>query len=1635
MLWLFVAAWPLFSAAQNLQVSLPDYTVCEGGSVTLIPQVSGGTPPYTYVWSPAASLSCADCANPIAMPPQTTVYSLTVTDSADEEATAAIMVTVGINSVTQLPPVTLCIGDCYSVGGNLYCSPGTYDIPLQSSLGCDSIVRLTLSLAFPQQTVINPTICQGNSFSVGNEVLTQTGAYNIPLLSTFGCDSIVTVNLTVTPGVTVSLVSSVSSVCVGGWVTLTATATGGMAGCTYQWQISGAEEGPWTTLPNVTNSTYSFYPGSIGGTQPSAFRLHRVIYTCPDGSCSADTSNTVTVTFFRDPSVVLTPANNIACIGDVVRLKANTSGGTGDCSIQWRTSSNFNGPWMIIPGATDSIYEAPSDVLGTRYYIANFACSGVGCDPATSSFPAKVVIVEQAPITSITPAQSTLCAGEPATLTSAVVNGADTCVIQWQSAPSPEGPWLNIIGANGVNYNPQTDSLSTTTHFRAQYSCEGIPVNTDPLVVSLAVANTYNLSVGEKFCVDIIARDSMSFFRFQLGIDFDPTKLKFVSAQNLGFPGMTFDSVGMLSPGSFWLGNPGLLGVFWPDINPQIYATSTAAFSAGSTMLSLCFEVLNGGSPTSIGFSPIFTQFYRTYPLASLFKLQTVPGVVTFEPNCFSSKSNISSLTVQASSAIAIDTADFGVCIGAPVSIHAAVTGATDSCTVQWQSAPAADGPWSDIPDADSLSYQAPTDQTGTAYYRAILSCPGICAADTSNVATVIVLEEMTMELTVTAPLCPGDLGSIQVQGNPTVGDFTFTWSTGLVTTGSSSQTTLGGLQAGTYCVTMTANNGCAQVVGCEFIVPDPLVITIMPDITSASCASTYDGAIAAIVFGGTPPYTYLWSNASSQPNGISMLPAGTYGLTVVDANGCLNIQTYTIGTALTADAGPNKVINCISTTATLQGSASLSGPNIEYAWYGPGGTIISNQATVTVSEGGLYRFRAVNTDVPDCFSEDEMLVSDISGILIQDMTMTLVACNTWRLSGIIPPTYFGQIDFEWTFPDGSMSTGLFITTTGSGVYQLRISIPGAGCEVVVARFIDADSGECAVISGRVAYDTNEDCTADANEAGLAGWLVRAVSNAGIFYAITDGDGAYHLSLPLGNYALSTIPPSASWALCTASYPVALIAAGQMNVRHIPAQYVVTCPELDVQLSTSFLRRCFTNNYFVKVCNTGTETVAAPLVTLVLDDFLEFQNAQLPPQSVDGQTLTWTLQPLAPGQCRQFWVNVRVSCDALLGQAHCSTVTATPDVICTPASADWSGASLEITGECTGNEAVFRVRNTGAGDLTESVQYIVIEDVVMLMQLPNTIENLPSGEEEVFEFPANGATWFFALEQAPNHPFSTVVTAALEGCGTNEQGTFSTGFVNQLPLQTATPAIHILCMPNVGAYDPNDKQAIPVGYGTQHFIHAGDPIQYKIRFQNTGTDTAFTVIIRDTLSPWLDITTLRPGPSSHQYRLDIAGERTLVFTFDNILLPDSTTNLDASQGFVDFFIHTADSIPLLMRIENSAAIYFDFNEPIITNTVFHTIGRDFFERATATFYPPALRPQWRVFPNPTSDEAILVLEEAAAGVKTAWLYDAFGRQVLRLPFEGDQCLLQLAGMAPGWYALRVTDAAGRSLGTGRVVLR
>lgn len=142
-----------------------------------------------------------------------------------------------------------------------------------------------------------------------------------------------------------------------------------------------------------------------------------------------------------------------------------------------------------------------------------------------------------------------------------------------------------------------------------------------------------------------------------------------------------------------------------------------------------------------------------------------------------------------------------------------------------------------------------------------------------------------------------------------------------------------------------------------------------------------------------------------------------------------------------------------------------------------------------------------------------------------------------------------------------------------------------------------------------------------------------------------------------------------------------------------------------------------------------------------------------------------------------------------------------------------------------------------------------------------------------------------------------------------------------------------------GSYDPNDKAESHAGSITKLEVQRGNYLTYTIRFQNTGNDTAFNVVIRDSLDTKLEHGDFEMVGSSHPYNFKIEKGRYVTWSFTNINLVDSVHNEPSSHGYITYRIKPKTTIAIAERIENDAAIYFDFNLPVKTNTEVTTVIR------------------------------------------------------------------------------------------------
>ncbi len=232
-----------------------------------------------------------------------------------------------------------------------------------------------------------------------------------------------------------------------------------------------------------------------------------------------------------------------------------------------------------------------------------------------------------------------------------------------------------------------------------------------------------------------------------------------------------------------------------------------------------------------------------------------------------------------------------------------------------------------------------------------------------------------------------------------------------------------------------------------------------------------------------------------------------------------------------------------------------------------------------------------------------------------------------------------------------------------------------------------------------------------------------------------------------------------------------------------------------------------------------------------------------------------------------------------------------------------------------------------------------------------------------------------------------------------------------------------------GSYDPND---IIVNEDTLLSTQFPNPpyLEYIIRFQNTGNDTAFTVKVLNTIDTFkLDLTTFEFIASSHPLNLEyIPWEHNMEFRLENILLPDSNTNEPGSHGFVRYRIKPKSSLISNDTIANYAAIYFDFNAPVITNTaVTHIVLPTTIAESTDRGNNLLL------YPNPAQSTLTIVTNNLPGSGCNLLISDVTGRTLFSKPISAASTKhnINISSLSRGIYFVQLQ--VGEKISRGRFV--
>ncbi len=572
-------------------------------------------------------------------------------------------------------------------------------------------------------------------------------------------------------------------------------------------------------------------------------------------------------------------------------------------------------------------------------------------------------------------------------------------------------------------------------------------------------------------------------------------------------------------------------------------------------------------------------------------------------------------------------------------------------------------------------------------------------------------------------------------------------------------------------------------------------------------------------------------------------------------------------------------------------------------------------------------------------------------------------------------------------------------------------------------------------VVGNYFHDINGNCELDAGEPAIANQIITAEKATESRFGVTDLNGAYSVELDTGTYSLSTPNLSPYWQFCQNPQTVTFTNFYSQDTLDFALELLDSCTFMEVDVSAPFLRRCFPSVYHVKYDNWGTEAAQNAYVELTLDPYLTFDSSSIAMTLQTGNVFRFDLGTVPSISGGLFMVHVTVDCDStVLGQVHCVEAHIYPDTICTPNY--WDGPIIQTTSSCANDSVLFTIRNIGTNMLGPQ-DYNIIEEHVMKYSAPFL---LGAGAEQWVTIPAApGATYRLEAEQASGYPpllGDTISISNHVGCNTPPTINFP-GIINEFYNGNSSPFISNDCQANIGAFDPNDKQAQPLGYGTAHYINDNIPINYKIRFQNTGTDTAFTVVVIDTIDVHLDPGSISMGASSHSYDWELRENGILAVTFDNIMLADSNVNEAASHGFFKFEIKQQPNNPIGTVITNRAGIYFDFNPPVITNETFHTIGDDFVTILLVSGTEELLEEgvSIQVFPNPFESSTTVQVTGKAYDLLEMEVFTITGQLVDFVRVEhGDRLVLRRGGLTAGVYFYRL-KGDGVLLNGGRLVVR
>ncbi|RMA56688.1 Ig-like domain-containing protein, partial [Ulvibacter antarcticus] len=1082
--------------------------------------VTGGTAPYTFVWAPNGETT-EDLFNLVAG-----TYSVTITDARGCVATNSATVLQPSSGLTISTVVTdvLCNGDAtgaidVTVGG------GT---PPYSYVWSNGTTTEDLSNIVAGTYTVNVTDSNGCTISASNVVVAE-------------------------PANALSIVITKENATTGQGCTdgeATATVSGGTPGYTYLWSASAGGQ-TTATATNLPAGTHSVTVTDSNG----CVLTQGVVIDC---------SNTC------DAIVVIDSKTDVLCTGDT------TGSATVSASSIANPGATFTFTWNTVPAQVDAgVTTSTTSGLAAGVYTVSVTIDGTVCSPVEQSVtitePTNALNVtatatdESGPTTGDGTATANPSGGTPPYTYVWSPGGETTQTITGLSAGTYS---VTVTDANGctatatVTVNPGTCLDLMAFAASTPVTCNGDSDGTATATVTGGSGSfTYSWSNGATTAVitglsggsyTVTVTDTITLCTSQATITVgEPNILSSgIAITNVNCFGNNSGSLdltvtGGTAPYTFvWAPNgettedlfnlvAGTYSVTITDARGCVATNSATVLqpSSGLTISTVVTDVLCNGDATGAidvtvgGGTPPYSYAWSngatTEDLSNIVA-GTYTVNVTDANGCTISASNV--VVAEPANALSIVITKENATTGQGCTdgeATATVSGGTPGYTYLWSAS--AGGQTT----ATATNLPAGTHSVTVTDSNGCVLTQGV-VIDCSNTCDAIVVIDSKTDV-----LCTGDTtGSATVSASSIANPgatFTFTWNTvpAQVDAGVTTSTT-SGLAAGVYTVSVTIDGTVCSPVEQSVTITEPTnALNVTATATDESGPTTGDGTATANPSGGTPPYTYVWSPGGETTQTITGLSAGTYSVTVTDANGCTATATVTVnpGTCLDLMAfAASTPVTCNgdsdgTATATVTGGSG----SFTYLW--------SNGATtavITGLSGGAYTVTVTDT-VTLCTSDATTTVNE-PNILSSGIAVTNVDCfgNT---TGSLDLTVSGgtaPYTFVWA-PNGETTEDLFNLVAGT--YSVTIT-DARGCVATNSATITQPT---AGVELTIVSQTDIVCTG-------TGSVTVAASGGTTPYLYNIDGGAYQASGTFDNLTIGVHPVNVLDANgCTATIDVTIL--------------------------------------------------------------------------------------------------------------------------------------------------------------------------------------------------------------------------------------------------------------------------------------------------------------------------------------------------------------------------------------------------------------------------------------------------------------------------------------------------------------